>query len=312
MADSGCVLFVDPSQSPRSQQRHRVTLRGVGGVKRAAVFLHDVSPGSSWHCDTVGDVAIGSVWQDDLVELLERAGFVAADKDAADLVACARGDRAHLDRLVQRRLTGEPIAWIVGATTFCDQRVIVEPGVYVPRWQTEPLVRRGVDRLPINGVAVDVCTGSGAVAAVLDQARPAARVVATELDDAAVACARANGVEVYHGDLFDPLPDDLRERVDVVVGVVPYVPTPALRLLQRDTFAFETALPYDGGLDGTDLLRRVATDARRFLRPGGALLLELGGDQADQIGEELSSLGYVALTILFDEDDDPRGIEATY
>jgi len=248
----------------------------------------------------------------DLVELLEREGFVAAEEDAADLLARADGDRALLGRLVERRLKGEPIAWIIGATTFCGQRVLVEPGVYVPRWQTEPLARRAVERLPIAGVAVDVCTGSGAVAAVLATARPTAHVIATELDDVAVACARANGVDVHQGDLLDPLPDDLLGRVDVVVAVVPYVPTPALPFLQRDTFTFETGLSYDGGPDGTDLLRRVAADARRYLRPGGALLLELGGDQADQLGEELTRLGYVDQAVTFDQDADPRGIEATY
>ena len=83
---------------------------------------------------------------------------------------------------------------------------------------------------------------------------PGARVVASDIDERAVACAAANGVEVYRGDLFAPLPSGLAGRVDVVVGVVPYVPTSALPLLQRDTFAFESTLSYDGGLDGTDIL----------------------------------------------------------
>jgi release factor glutamine methyltransferase len=135
--------------------------------------------------------------------------------------------------------------------------------------------------------------------------------VASDIDPRAVACARANGVEVYRGDLFSPLPRALEGHADVVVGVVPYVPTPALRLLPRDTLAFESQLSYDGGADGTEILRRVLTDSRRFLRHGGALLLELGGDQADAIGESLGRLGYVKVTVLVDEDGDVRGIEAT-
>ncbi len=91
---------------------------------------------------------------------------------------------------------------------------------------------------------------------------PGARVVASDLDERAVACATKNGVEVYVGDLFAPLPRTLEGGVDVVVGVVPYVPTPALPFLQRDTFAFESPLAYDGGRDGTEVLRRVLRDAR--------------------------------------------------
>jgi release factor glutamine methyltransferase len=97
----------------------------------------------------------------------------------------------------------------------------------------------------------------------------------------------------------------------VVVGVVPYVPTPELPLLQRDTFTFERPLSYDGGPDGTDILRRVLRDAQRYLRPGGALLLELGDNQAQLLADELKDLDYVDVRILTDEDGDARGIEAT-
>jgi release factor glutamine methyltransferase len=94
--------------------------------------------------------------------------------------------------------------------------------------------------------------------------------------------------------------------------VVPYVPTPELPLLQRDTFTFETTLSYDGGDDGTRVLRRVLRDSPRFLKPGGALLLELGGDQAVLLADDLTHLGYVDVTVLADEDGDVRGIETTF
>ncbi len=141
--------------------------------------------------------------------------------------------------------------------------------------------------------------------------RPGARVVASDVDERAVACAAANGVEVYRGDLFAPLPRTLEGRVDVVVGVVPYVPTPALSLLPRQTLEFESPLSYDGGPDGTEILRRVLRGCPRFLRRGGALLLELGGAQAEALGDDLERLGYLGVTVLFDEDGDVRGIEAT-
>lgn len=246
-----------------------------------------------------------------LAAVLSRAGFISAEEEADELLARAAGDVEMLDSLVARRLTGEPLAWITGRASFCGLEIRVDPGVYVPRWQSEPLARRAIERLPINGSAVDVCTGTGAIARTLLTNRPRARVVASDIDQRAVACATANGVEVYLGDLFAPLPRALHGRVDVVVGVVPYVPTPALPRLQRDTFTFETSLAYDGGPDGTAILRRVLTDARRFLRRGGALLLELGGGQATVLSDVLARRGYVDVSVLVDEDRDVRGIEAT-
>jgi release factor glutamine methyltransferase len=246
-----------------------------------------------------------------LVALLSGAGFVAAEEEAGELIRRAGDDGELLSTLVGRRLTGEPLAWVTGSVPFCGLEVGVHPGVYVPRWQSEPLARRAVERLPEDGTAIDLCTGAGALALVLGAGRPGARVVASDVDELAVACAVANGVEAYVGDLFDPLPPGLERNVDVVVAVVPYVPTPALELLPRDTLIFESALSYDGGPDGTRILRRVLTGSLEYLRPGGALLLELGGDQAEALGEDLSRLGYVDVTVLVDDDGDVRGLETT-
>ena len=247
-----------------------------------------------------------------LVSTLSTAGFVAPDEEAHELLARAGDDDALLDALVGRRLTGEPLAWITGRISFCGLELRVDPGVYVPRRQTELLARRAVELLAADGTAVDLCTGTGALARVLGAAHPGARVMATDTDGRAVACARANGVEAYCGDLFAPLPGALDGQVDLVVGVVPYVPTPALALLQRDTLTFESPLSYDGGPDGTDILRRVLTERPRYLRPGGTVLVALGGDEADALSGDLSRLGYVDVALLLDEDDDVRGLEATW
>jgi release factor glutamine methyltransferase len=249
--------------------------------------------------------------QEALIERLAAAGFIAPDAEAAELVARAGGDSGLLAALVRRRLTGEPLAWITGSVSFCGLSIRVDPGVYVPRPQSEELARRAAARLPESGTAIDLCTGTGAIARILGVARPHARVVASELDERAAACAAANGVEVYRGDLFAPLPRTLEAGVDVVIGVVPYVPTPEMAFLQRDTLHFESRLSYDGGHDGAEILRRVLADAPRFLRRGGALLLELGGTQAEAIAGDLARLGYVAVNVLVDDEGDVRGVEAT-
>jgi release factor glutamine methyltransferase len=244
--------------------------------------------------------------------VLSTSGFVAPEEEADDLLAAAAGDGELLETLLSRRLTGEPLEWVVGHMSFCELEVSVDEGVYVPRRQSQDLARRAASLLPAEGTAVDLCTGAGAIALVLAAARPRARVVASDLSPPAAACARANGVEAYEGDLFTPLPDGLEANVDVVVGVVPYVPTPALSLLHHDALTFESRLSYDGGPDGLDVLRRVLAESPRYLRTGGVVLLELGGEQAEVLRDDLERLGYGEPTILRDEDDDVRGIEVTY
>jgi release factor glutamine methyltransferase len=243
---------------------------------------------------------------------LSRGGSVAAEEEARELIASAGGDASAAQTLADRRLTGEPLAWITGQATFADLSIVVHPGVYVPRWQSLELARRAAARLPDDGTAIDLCTGSGAIAAAVAAARPGARMVATDSDERAVACARANGVEAWQGDLFAPLPATLRAATDVVVSVVPYVPSSELHLLPRDTLAFEHASHYDGGPAGLALLRRVVTEAPAFLRPGGALLLELGGDQADLLRPAMDGAGFGSVETWSDEDGDLRGLEATF
>lgn len=217
-----------------------------------------------------------------------------------------------MQALAARRLAGEPLAWITGQAAFGERTTVVHPGVYVPRWQSLELARRAADRLPEDGQAIDLCTGTGAVAVAIGDARPGARIVATDSDDRAVACARANGIEAWPGDLFGPVPASFRTTTDVVVAVVPYVPSTELHLLPRDTLAFEDVAHYDGGSDGLALLRRVVAEAPDFLRPGGALLLELGGDQAPLLRPVLHRCGYASITTWSDEDGDVRGVEATF
>ncbi len=244
--------------------------------------------------------------------MLSTAGHVAASEEADELIRAAAGDSTTLDDLVARRTNGEPIEWLTGTATFCDIRIFVAPGVYVPRAQTEPLAWRARTLLPSDGVAVDLCTGTGAIAAVLAAAAPAGKVVATELDAAAVRCARRNGVDVLEGSLDEPLPSRFEHGVDVMTAVVPYVPTGSLRFLPRDVQAFEPRLALDGGVDGTDLLAEVVRRSTRWLRRGGWLLLELGGDQAQPIGRLLGELGFDGPDVMADEDGDPRAICARF
>ena len=243
-----------------------------------------------------------------VTQMLAEAGCIAASAEADELITVAAGAPDVLEDLVSRRTTGEPLAWLTGAVTFCGLSLFVAPGVYVPRSQTEPLARRAATLLPPAGVAVDLCTGAGAIAAVMAAAAPSARVLATELDENAARCARRNVVEVFEGFLDDPLPRALEHRVDVLTAVVPYVPTDSIRQLPRDVQAFEPRLALDGGADGTDLLGEVVRRSTRWLTLDGWLLLELGGDQSRPMERLLRDAGFEGIDVMADEEGDPRAI----
>lgn len=245
-----------------------------------------------------------------LTSALEHAGFPDARAEAGELMSAACGDVEVLRDLAARRVHGEPLAWLTGSTVFLGSRVRVEPGVYVPRPQTEPLARRAIERLPESGLAVDLATGSGALAVAMTAARPRARVVASDLDPAACRCARSNGVEVFEGDLGRPFPGRLRGSFDVVVGVVPYVPTDEIVFLPRDVRRYEPLVALDGGGGGLEVLEEAVRWGATLLRPGGALLLELGGHQDEGLRPVLDQTGFVVTDRLVDGDGDLRGVEA--
>jgi release factor glutamine methyltransferase len=245
-----------------------------------------------------------------ILHALAEGGCVAPGPEADELLRASSEGVGPIEELLDRRLRGEPLAWITGSVRFCGIRIRVDPGVFVPRPHTEALARRAITLLPADGIAVDLCTGTGAVAAVLASSRPRSTVVGTDVDPAAVACAGRNGVRALAGDLDEPLPPSLRGHIDVMTAVVPYVPTEDLPFLPRDVIANEPRLALDGGRRGTAMLMRAAEAAARWLAPGGSVLMELGGDQADEVATTLAALGLSEIRVHRDGDGHDRAIEA--
>lgn len=228
-----------------------------------------------------------------IVAALRAAGCVYAEEEAELLIEAAESP-AGLDALVARRVAGEPLEYVVGWAAFAGLRVIVEPGVFVPRRRTEALAREAASLLTADSVVVDLCCGSGAIAAVL-AAAGAGAVYAADIDPVAVACARRNlasyGAVVTAADLYDALPETLAGRIDILAANVPYVPTDEIALMPPEARDHEPAATLDGGADGLDLLRRVAADAPRWLAPGGSLLTETSERQAPYALEILAAAG---------------------
>src|SRR4029077_20259608 len=131
-------------------------------------------------------------------------------------------------------------------------------------------------------------------------------------DPVAGACARSNGVDTYEGSLDESLPLSLAGSAHVLTALPPYVPTGELEFLPRDVRRFEPVAALDGGSDGTDLLAEIARRSPRWLRPGGWLLLELGGDQATALEEPLRRTGFEEPEIVRDAEGDPRGVVARH
>jgi release factor glutamine methyltransferase len=247
-----------------------------------------------------------------LVATLRAAGCVFAEDEAEVLFASADSPE-RLEEMVDQRTSGVPLEHVVGWAMFCGVRVEVDPGVFVPRSRTALMVRLAVQVAHPRATVLDLCCGTGAIGAAVatqfmtEVVGTGIRLYASDVDPRAVACAARNlarfNATVVGGDLFDALPDELREHVDVLVANVPYVPTDAIALLPAEARRYEDRVALDGGGDGLDVLRRVAAQAPSWLSDSGVLLVETSQQQAVAAASELSEVGLRAAIVTDDELD---------
>ncbi|NUP04198.1 MAG: putative protein N(5)-glutamine methyltransferase [Nonomuraea sp.] len=242
-----------------------------------------------------------------VVQRLRAAGCVFAEDEAELLVSTARTP-SELDAMVERRAGGLPLEHVLGWARFCGLRVAVEPGVFVPRPRTEFLIIQAVGLAGLVArppVVLDLCCGTGAMGAAMAAALGEAEVYAADLDPAAVRCARRNlpSGHVYQGDLYDPLPASLRGRVGVLIASPPYVPSESVGLLPPEARLHEPRMALDGGGDGLDVVRRVIAGAPGWLAPGGHLLVETSGRQAEATVDAMAAAGLAARATVSDELD---------
>lgn len=244
----------------------------------------------------------------ELVGRLRAAGCVYAS-DEAELLLATATTPVQLAEMVARRVAGEPLEHVLGWARLAGRRFAVGPGVFVPRRRSEFLLAEAL-RLggsqprpaPAGGPAVrlvvDLCCGCGAVGAVLASALAPVQLFAVDIDDAAVAYARRNlratGAVVLPGDLFGPLPIDIRGRVDLLVANVPYIPAGQIRLLPGEARLHEPRVALDGGDDGLDVARRVIAQAPDWLAVGGHVLIETSAAQAAAAAVLVTDAGLTA------------------
>jgi release factor glutamine methyltransferase len=232
------------------------------------------------------------------VERLRAAGVASPEHDAAELLAHVLGTTrsqlplvdevpaealASYDGLVARRAAREPLQHLTGVAYFRHVELAVGPGVFVPRPETELLAGWAIESAPQGGVAVDLCTGSGAIAKALADERPDLRVHAVELDEPAHRWAERNlagtGVDLRQGD-FATAFDDLAGTVDVITCNPPYIPLEAWESVAPEARDHDPHLALFSGADGLDAIRVLEVRAALLLRPGGVV----GFEHADQQG----------------------------
>lgn len=203
------------------------------------------------------------------------------------------------EKLLARRLGGEPVAHILGEREFWSLPLAVTPHTLIPRPDTEILVEAALERIPEDAACkvLDLGTGTGAIALAISKERPRAQVCAVDNSLEAVKVARANAqalhldVDIRHGHWWQPFAD---VRFDVIVSNPPYIPASDPHLAQGDV-RFEPEGALFAGADGLDAIREIVAGTPPLLVPGGWLLLEHGYDQATPVAELLARAGYTGI-----------------
>lgn len=222
-----------------------------------------------------------------LVARLRAAGCVFAEEEAEILREAAGHDADLLDDLTVRRIGGAPLEPLVGWVDFAGLRLSVGPGVFVPRQRSVRLLESTLDALRTlprtpPPVFVEAFAGAAPLASAVARALPHVRVVACEIDAAALTHARLNlgsrGV-VHQSAVLAGLPPALRGTVAVIAAVPPYVPSAQLAMLPREAREHEPKAALSGGDDGLRWVEALLTQARDWLTPGGHLLMEMSRHQ---------------------------------
>lgn len=269
---------------------------------------------------------------------LRKAGVIDAQTEARELV-CYAADKTReqlirdmslyassdlerrVDELVQRRMQGEPVAYIVGEWEFYGLPLDVSREVLVPRIDTEILAARAIEKAQAageGGRVLDLCAGSGCVGLAVAANAPDCRVVLGDLSEGAlrlckqnvrrnglnarVTCMSVNAMEQPSPVLWD---------FDVIACNPPYIPTADIAKLDISVKEFEPHMALDGGTDGLDFYRFITAKWKSALRLGGTLIYEVGIGQADQVAEIMAENGFENIVMTPDTRDISRVVEGT-
>jgi len=200
--------------------------------------------------------------------------------------------------LLVRRMNHEPVQYIIGEQEFCGLCFHVQPGVLIPRPETE-LLAEAVFKDASGKRVLDLCTGSGCIAVTVAKLGNPAFVAASDYSGEALSVAKGNAewldaaVTFFQGDLFE----NVEGTYDIIVSNPPYIKSKVIEDLMPEVRVFEPRIALDGTEDGLLFYRRIGADAKRFLNPGGRLMYEIGHDQGEEVAALLAAEGYTAIDV---------------
>ena len=269
---------------------------------------------------------------------LKKAGIEGAQLEARELI-CYAADKSReqfyrdmslyasgelekrVEALVQRRLGGEPVAYIVGEWEFYGLPLDVSSEVLIPRIDTEVLAERGILKARAAGEGarvLDLCAGSGCVGLAVAAQAPQARVVLGEWSDGALKICRQNVRRNSLTARVVPIQADAREKPEkslgefqCIVSNPPYIPRADIETLDTSVKDYEPHLALDGGEDGLDFYRSISEKWKEALSPGGRLYFEVGIGQADSVLRIMRAQGFGDIQVVKDHHDIPRVVFGT-
>ncbi|MBQ0038073.1 MAG: peptide chain release factor N(5)-glutamine methyltransferase [Clostridiales bacterium] len=273
----------------------------------------------------------------DVRKKLRTAGVEGATLEARELVCFAAGkDRNSLSRdgrlyvsgeveektwaLVQRRLDGEPVAYLIGEWEFYGMPLDISESVLIPRVDTEVLAEQAITWLQgrENCRVLDLCAGSGCVGLAVAKYVPSARVVLGELSEGALRICRQNVRRNSLSARVMPYQVDARQKpaaqlgeFDCIVSNPPYIPRGDIAGLDRSVREYEPMMALDGGEDGLDFYRDISAMWHDALRPAGRLYFEVGIGQADAVLRLMRSAGFGDIQVVEDTAGIPRVVFGT-
>ena len=260
-----------------------------------------------------------------LTQIFMEAGIPFAQDDALEIIRAATGfDKTALllrgtepltpeasdliESYRDRRLSGEPVDHILGWREFYGRRFQISKDVLSPRVDTEALIRGALKRLEKTSAPhlLDLGTGSGAIGLTLLAERPKARLLATDLSEAALSIAQANAdslnlddrVDFHQGGWWDAVPKS--QTFDMVLSNPPYITDAAMKGLEREVLDFDPDMALRGGFDGLEAYRHIISEADKHLKTGGWLGLEIGFDQGEALKKHLEAGTWNNITVDMD------------
>lgn len=214
-------------------------------------------------------------------------------------------------KILDRRAEGEPIQYIMGSQNFYGYDIKVEPGVLIPRLDSETVVEHAIELIKERHykTVLDLCCGSGALGIAIAKECHGTKVTMSDESEDAVRIAKSNveslglskECKVVQGDLFEPFKRLFgNQKFDLIISNPPYIPTDVISTLDREVKDFEPVSALDGGETGLDYYNKILASAGNYLKKNGAVVFEIGHDQAEEVSRIFNDAGFNRVSIFKD------------